>query len=217
MKNTAMKKQLLGLCFSAFAASALANTGDDVYHVQTQWAVANYELSGDDQEKAFTTLVEEVENLTKANPKSADLWIWSGIVKSSFAGVKGGLGALSLAKQSRADLERALQLDAGALQGSAYTSLGALYSKVPGWPVAFGSGKKARELFAKALKINPQGIDSNYFYAEFMYDEGEYREAEKHYLLAQRAAPRPDRPLADAGRQKEISAGLEKVRKKLDH
>lgn len=211
-----MKRQLLALCLGIIAISAFANVSDDVHRIQTQWAITNYQLTGDDQEQAFTDLVEEVEYLTKANPKSADLWIWSGIVKSSFAGVKGGLGALSLAKQSRADLERALELDAEALQGSAYTSLGALYSKVPGWPVGFGSDKKARKLFAKALQINPQGIDSNYFYAEFMYDEGDYHEAEKHYLLAQQATPRPDRPLADSGRQKEIAAGLEKVRKKLN-
>ncbi len=50
---------------------------------------------------------------------------------STYAGAKGGLGALSLAKKSRAVLESALMIDDQALQGSAYTSLGALYAKVP--------------------------------------------------------------------------------------
>ena len=36
-------------------------------------------------------------------------------------------------------------------RGSAYTSLGTLYFKVPGWPVGFGDEEKAEELLRKAL------------------------------------------------------------------
>ena len=60
------------------------------------------------------------------------------------------------------------------MDGSAYTSLGTLYHKLPGFPIAFGSDKKARMYLEKALQISPDAIDPNYFYGEFLYDDGEY-------------------------------------------
>jgi tetratricopeptide (TPR) repeat protein len=65
------------------------------------------------------------------------------------------------------------------------------------------------------LKINPNGIDPNYFYAELLYQEGDYAEA-LHYLeKAAHAAPRPGRELADQGRRAEVAALAAKARKQL--
>jgi Tfp pilus assembly protein PilF len=119
------------------------------------------------------------------------------------------------AKRARAQFEAALALDDKALDGSAYTSLGTLYHKMPGWPVGFGSDKKAREYLEKALQLSPTAIDPNYFYGEFLYDEGEYARALEYLEVAQKAPPRPGREIADAGRQAEIRALIEKTRKKL--
>jgi hypothetical protein len=57
-----------------------------------------------------------------------------------------------------------MAIDPRALQGSAYTSLGSLYYQVPGWPIGFGDDKRAEAMLLKALEINPDGIDPNYFY-----------------------------------------------------
>ena len=141
-------------------------------------------------------------------PNSAESWIWSGIIKSTYAGAKGGLGALSLAKESKADLEKAMSLNDHALEGSAYTSLGTLYYSVPGWPVGFGDDDKAEELLQKALALNPNGIDSNYFYGSYLINEKRYDEARQFLHKAQMAPPRPDRQLADEGRQQEILDAL---------
>jgi len=197
------------------SVQADASTDDEVRRLQQRWAEVNYQLEGKTQITAFEELVAEADRLTAANPDSAPAWIWSGIVKSSFAGAKGGLGAMKLAKASRSDLERAMQIDPNALQGSAYTSLGTLYFKVPGWPVGFGDEEKAEELLKKALTINPDGIDPNYFYGDFLFEQKRYDEAEQALLKAQQAPKRPDRPLADAGRQEEIQVALLKVREKL--
>ncbi|RKZ94041.1 MAG: hypothetical protein DRQ46_10605, partial [Gammaproteobacteria bacterium] len=167
------------------------------------------------QKEAFDELVIQADKATESYPDSAEVLIWSGIVKSSYAGAKGGLGALSLAKASKADLEKAMTINDTALSGSAYTSLGTLYFKVPGWPLGFGKDKKAKELLEKALTINPDGIDSNYFYAEYLADQRLYGEAEKYLLKAQQAPTRPDRPVADKGRHDDIEVSLEKVRAKL--
>ena len=61
----------------------------------------------------------------------------------------------------------ALKIIDKAFSGSAYTSLGTLYFKAPSWPISFGDDKKAEVMLKQALAINPDGIDSNFFYAEF--------------------------------------------------
>ncbi len=186
-----------------------------VEQLQQRWAVANYQLAGKEKIEAFETLKTDAETYTAQHPEQANGWIWSGIIKSTYAGAKGGLGALGLAKAARGDLESALQIDGSAMNGSAYTSLGTLYFNVPGWPLGFGNNKKAKEFLLKGLEINPDGIDGNYFYAEFLRDQGELKEAKSYYAKAQSAPPRATRPLADEGRQKEIRSALAIVNKKL--
>ncbi|MDR2214118.1 MAG: tetratricopeptide repeat protein [Pseudomonadales bacterium] len=193
------------------SGGVLADLDGDVRHLQERWAEINYQLEGKTKLAAFEQLVSEADAITRANPNAAETWIWSGIIKSTYAGAKGGLGALSLVKASKADLERALEIDPSALQGSAYTSLGALYYSVPGWPVAFGDDDKAEELLKQALSVNPDGIDSNYFYADYLINEKRYAEARTYLEKAQQAAPRPGRELADSGRQGEIAAKLREI------
>lgn len=206
----------ISILILALATSpAFATAADDIAMLQKRWAEVNYTLQGDEQIEAWEALASRADKIVAAYPGSAGAWIWKGIIKSSYAGAKGGLGALGLVKDSRKSLEKALSIDPDAMQGSAYTSLGALYFKVPGWPIGFGDDDKAKQLLKQALKINPNGIDSNYFYGEFLLENGKYQEA-KHYLLkARNAAPRPERPLADEGRQREISERLDSIEKEL--
>ncbi len=193
-----------------------AETNDEIVaELQHDWAVANYQMQGDAQIKAYEALIERAETAAVNHPKSAEILVWNGIIKSAFAGVKGGVGALSFAKQAKKSLEASMKINDKALDGSAYASLGTLYFKVPGWPLGFGSDKKAVQLLEKALEINPDGIDSNYFYADYLRDQKDFENAEKYLLKAQQAAPRPDRPVADSGRQQEIMAALVEVREKL--
>lgn len=211
--NACLKLCVFGLLLPGvvFAESV----DEAVSQLQHDWAVANYEMSGKEQQAAYESLIERSELAVKQHTSSAELLVWNGIIKSSFAGVKGGVGALSYAKQAKKSLEAAMRISDQVLQGSAYTSLGTLYFKVPGWPLGFGNNEKAEQLLTKALEINPDGIDSNYFYADYLLDQKDFENAERYFLKAQHAAPRADRPIADAGRQREILAALAKVREKL--
>lgn len=194
------------LFFATF--SSIAQAQDTVHDLQKEWAIANYQLEGDAQLDAFEALKEDALRFTTEHPEDADGWVWSGIIKSTYAGAKGGLGALKLAKSARKDLEKAIEIDGTAMNGSAYSTLGTLYFSVPGWPLGFGSDKKAEQMLRKGLELNPDGIDSNYFFAQFMRDQNNLAEARTYYLKARTAAPRPDRPLADQGRQLDIDTAL---------
>lgn len=213
-----LRQMLLSICVTAtlLSASAIAQENEaSLLDVQHQWAAANYQLNDDEQEQAFEALLAEINALTSAHPKDAELLIWQGIIQSSYAGSKGGLGALSLAKQAKKSLEQALAINPNALSGSAYTSLGTLYHKVPGWPLAFGDDDKAKDLLEKALAINPKGIDPNYFYGEFLFDKRQYAKAKQALEAALAAAPREQRPIADEARRAEVLALMQKVDAKL--
>jgi Tfp pilus assembly protein PilF len=112
-------------------------------------------------------------------------------------------------------LEKAEKIDGNALDGSAHTSLGALYYQVPAWPIGFGSKDKAREELTAGLRANPRGIDSNYFWGDFLYNQGQYAEAAKTLRTALAAPPRPGREVADAGRRGEVQKLLAAVDGKL--
>ncbi|MCL2345062.1 MAG: hypothetical protein FWC58_04315 [Desulfobulbus sp.] len=181
--------------------------------IQDEWADIKYRQPAKQQPDLYRALAEKAHKLAEAHPYSAEILIWEGIVVSSEAGARGGLGALSLAKEARRLLEESLKLNEKALNGSAYASLGTLYAKVPGWPIGFGDGKRAEELFTKALAINPAGIDPHFFYGEYLIDDGRVAEGRRHLETALKAPPRPGRELADQGRRQEIQALLDKTAK----
>jgi tetratricopeptide (TPR) repeat protein len=205
------------LLLGGLARAAPADFDAELRAIQTEWARINYAVAGSDAKvAAFDTLAARAATFSARHPQRAEPLIWEGIVLSTEAGAKGGLGALSLAKASRDRLERSLTLDPTALAGSAHTSLGTLYHKVPGFPVGFGSDKKAEEHLREALRQNPTGIDPNYFYAELLYDDDRHAEALTHLQKALKAPARPGRETADLGRRQEIEQLMAKVRAALD-
>ncbi|WP_202884381.1 hypothetical protein [Halomonas sp. YLGW01] len=200
------------LALSSLPALAMEpDVEEAVQALQQRWAEIHYRLADDAQAKAFETLEQEADGYLAHYPEAAELHIWAGIVRSTEAGAKGGLGALSLVKAARDDLETALDLDPTALEGSAYTSLGALYYQVPGWPLAFGDDDKAEWHLRQALKFNPDGIDSLYFWGDYLHQQGRDAEARQALLRALDAPARPGRELADRGRREEIQALLDRL------
>ncbi|MCX7198034.1 MAG: hypothetical protein NTW37_08650 [Proteobacteria bacterium] len=206
----------LGATFGLGAAPALAGPEESVAALQSEWEQIKYRQPADRQERTFEALAKKAAAVRSEFRDRADVDIWYAIVLASHAGAKGGLGALSLAKEAKVALEQAIARDPKALEGSAYTSLGSLYYQVPGWPIGFGDKDKARELLARALTINPRGIDPNFFMGDFLYRTGDYEGSRRSLELALQAPTRPARPLADEGRRREAEALLVLVRQKLN-
>jgi len=190
---------------------AFAGVPEEVSNLQQKWEQVRYKTPASAQEAQYEQLVNEAEKTAAANPGSADLLIWYAIIESTYAGAKGGLGALSHVKNAKKLLEQAIALNPDALSGSAYTSLGSLYYQVPGWPIGFGDDKKALEMLKKGLAINPDGIDPNYFYGDYLFRQGNYAEAEAALNKALQAPPRAGRKVADEGRRGEIQVLLAKI------
>ena len=195
------------------AGPALAGAVEDgVAEIQQEWAQIRYERAPAERERLYEALAAKAHRLVQAQANRSEPLIWEGIVVSSLAAEKGGLGALSLAKQAKALYEDAIRIDGNVLDGSAYNSLGVLYYKVPGWPLGFGDKAKARELLQKALAINPAGIDANYFYGEYLVEAGQRADAIPYLERALTAPARAGRQVADDGRRTEARQLLDRTR-----
>jgi tetratricopeptide (TPR) repeat protein len=177
----------------------------EVREIQSEWARLYYmDEFLNKNYRELQALADQADLLAQDHPQNAEALVWDAIVLSTLAEKKGGLGALSLVKKARLKLEQAEAIDPEVLGGSVYASLGSLYSKVPGWPIGFGNDTKAEKYFRKALAINPQGLDINYFFAEYLVDQGNDVMALEHIERALQAAPMADRPLADQGRRQQV-------------
>lgn len=207
---------LMSLAATAALASDLPQMDAGIDQLQRSWAHINYEVKSKPAQAAeFDKLAARAAALSKQFPNRAEPLVWQAIILSTEAGAKGGMGALPLVKEAKALLERAERINPGALNGSVYTTLGSLYYQVPGFPVGFGDKAKARSYLKKAVAANPNGIDPNYFYGDFLLKQGEYADAVKVLERAAAAPGRPGRELADRGRRAEVAAALAEARRKL--
>lgn len=192
--------------------AAAAALDDGVTQLQRDWEVIQYQSPAGERERQFEALAARAHQLSESHPAHSEPLVWEGIIVSSWAGAKGGMGALGLVKQAKALYEKAIQIDGNALEGSAYNSLGVLYYKVPGWPIGFGDKTKAAELLQKALAVNPNGIDPNYFYADYLVETRQGDKAAPYLERAMQAPARPGRQIADSGRREEARQLLARIK-----
>jgi tetratricopeptide (TPR) repeat protein len=215
-----MKRAILALAVALTASAALAEPpalDSRLDGLARGWAHANFEIR-DNGARATEAgrLAAEAGGLARQYPNRAEPLVWEAIATATEAGAKGGMGGLSLAKSARALLEQAERINPAALgDGSVYSSLGSLYAQVPGFPIGFGDPAKARAYLQKALAANPNGIDPNYFYGDFLSRQGDHAGAVRALERAVSAPPRPGREVADRGRRLEAQALLAQERRKV--
>lgn len=208
MKKYAWLIALLFAANSAFAETAPLDAA--IEKLQHGWATAYYKTPEKDKEAAFEKLVKEAHEVSAANPGRAEPLIWEGIITSTLAKYQSIFSAGGTAKAARDLLLAAEKIDANALHGSALTSLGSLYYKVPRFG-SFGDHDKARDYLERALKINPDGIDPNFFMGELMVERGDRAKALEYFKKALNAPARPGREDADTGRKAEIQEAIKKL------
>ena len=69
---------------------------DALTEIQHDWEVIRYQTPAAEREKRFETLAAKAHRVSENHPGRSEPLIWEGIVVSSVAGEKGGLGALGL-------------------------------------------------------------------------------------------------------------------------
>ena len=198
------------------ASTAAPSMDADLRHLEHAWAHIVYEVKDSGQQlDQIDALSKEAAGVVQRYPGRAEPLIWDGIITSEEAAIASVFTALGYAEDARSLFERAQKIDPKALNGAVPMSLGTLYYRVPGFPVAFGDNDKARNYLEQGLAQNPDGLDSNYFYGDFLLEQGDYSKAKQvleHGLLA---PANPDRPVWDNGRRAEIRALLAKATAKL--
>lgn len=198
---------------AALPAIAIAGVTEDVKAINDGWAHIVYEVRGSStQTKALDALARQAAQIVARNPGKAEPLLWQGIVTSEQANRANFFHKLGLATKARDIIARAYAINPRAANGGAAMSLGVLYFKVPGSPIGFGDDAKARKLLKEALALDPGGLDANYFYGDFLLDQGDAKGARLFLQKALRAPHDPARPVWDAGRRREVQALLAKAK-----
>lgn len=197
------------ICLSLPAHAALS---DDLAGLQNEWARIKYQVSGKDAKlAAIAPLEKKAAAISAANPQSADAIIWEAIILATDANITKSLSGLPKVEKARDLLIASLKINPKAMDASAHMTLGSLYYQVPGWPVGFGDDEKAEQHLKAALAINPDGMDTNYWYGEFLLDDGRAGAAIPYLERAVKAPIRENRKVADEGRRKEAQSALSKA------
>ena len=217
-----MSRILIAACAIAGAAfiltpQARADASDPAGDLAHAWDHVQFELTDRDQRlQGFSDLADRADHMLQTSPDNAEVMVWEAISLSSEAGEIRGPSALGKVKKARDLLLAAEQIDPNTLgDGSIYSSLGTLYYQVPPFPIGFGNKKKARVFLEKALEQNPDGIDPNYFMADYLVHTGDYKSALKYVETAEAAPARPDRAIADEGRMQELAALRTSIEEKI--
>ncbi len=213
-----MNKTLLALAaclivpLAVVAAPAAAQSMvDDVRAVNNGWAHIAYEMNGSShQAQALGQLDRQASQVVARYPGQADPLLWEGIVVSEEANRANFFHQLGLAYRARDLIAKAYAINPRAANGGAAMSLGVLYYKVPGSPIGFGDKNRARQLLQQGLALDPDGLDANYFWGDFLADRGDKPGARAALEKALRAPHDPSRPAWDTGRRREVQALLAK-------
>ena len=220
MNLRAINNVSLALIFAALpmtiSFAADAQFDEELISIQREWAAANYSSArNSNRREAFEALVEHSADFAERYSSEVEAIAWDGIILSTYAGEVSAFSAMKYARAARERLHQAEAMDGTALSGGVYASLGALYSKVPGGIMGFGDDEIAEDYFKKALTIDAANIDSNYFYGEFLLDQGRADEALLYLARAIEAPVVASRPVFDAERRAEARALIDDARREV--
>ena len=182
------------LCWPIFAQERVQKMPSDFAQeiAQLRYRVTQIDVESTNKLSDFLELARHADAAIKKYPDRAEPLVWKGIALAARAKYQ-GLSALAVVREARDVLERAIHMDPSTSDAAAYNALGMLYHKVPGWPVSFGSNRKARDYFEKAI-AQSSNLDTCFRYGEFLLDIGETQEGLRYLKRALEFPERSGRP-----------------------
>jgi tetratricopeptide (TPR) repeat protein len=136
-----------------------------------------------ESEAALKALLEKAVTYRDANPEQAEAWLVTARIRAVYARSQ-GMSALAMAKEVKAEFEKAIELNPAAQDGMAQGYLGNVYMQVPGWPISYGDSKKGLKLMQDTLATYPSNALINLFYAQYLVAEKQYQEAQSYLRKA---------------------------------
>jgi len=209
MKNIVFVVLLL-LSNQCFAESL----NDSLKSIESEWASIYYSTPKKKQGPAYIRLLDKTAKLTRQYPDAAEAIFWHAVLKAAYAEHQDAFPALEAIHEARDLLIKAIKINPETMNGSAYVTLGTLYYMAPKWPVSFGDDDAAKQMLETALKINPEGIDANYFYGEFLLLHNKLNEAAVYFEKAAAAPARREQLYADNQLKTEAEAALKKAQER---
>ncbi len=180
--------------------------------IESEWATIQYQKNPQDQAIHFPLLLKKIHLLRQHYPNNKEFQVWEAIVMANNAAYETPFKALQSLEAVRENLENIVSSQPETLDGAALVTLGTLYYMVPGWPISFGNKDQAQHYLTQALAINPTGIDTNYFYADFLIQQGEYQKGHQYLQAALQAPIRPTQTFADKQLKKLAEESIQKIR-----
>ena len=189
-------------------AQAMDPVETEARALQAEWAEVFYAAPRQEHAPKYKALLTRVRELKARHPNRAEPLIVEAIILCTYSAAALGLDTLDMLEQARTLLEQAIDLDPPALDAAAYVTLGNLYRRLPGWPILYGDKHLARQYFENGLKLYPDAIDTNYFYGDFLLDQGDQAQARRYLERASRAPIRPSLRISDEQLRKETLEAL---------
>jgi tetratricopeptide (TPR) repeat protein len=212
-----MKKICLGILLFLFYQSIVhsAEMSPVLLEMSERWATLKFNTEPGERREPLKTLAEEIGHVASEQPNNPVALVWHAVVLSTLAKESSDIAGLRMAKQAKHLLEQAESIDPGVLDGTIYTVLGSLYYQVPGYPLGFGDDEKAEQHLLKALKINPDNIDANFYYGEFLLQEKRYQSAIMAFEKVLTLPIRVKNRVADTGLKKVAEEALSTAKARL--
>lgn len=184
---------LLMLTVNMATASSLM---DEINGIESDWAKVFYHSAKTDDmaKKEYSRLIAKTQRLEIKYPDATEPIFWEANILASRAEHENIFTALASIETAKTLLKQVIQKDASTLGGAALITLGILYYEMP---LTYNRNSMAENHLKEALKINPNGVDPNYFYAEFLRSMDQAIAAIKYYKFALSATVRFEQQFAD--------------------
>lgn len=209
-----MRKLIFVVLLLLSAQCFAGDLKDSLKSIEAEWASVYYGTPKSKQGPAYVELLGKAENLVRQYPKAAEPIFWQAVLKATYAEQQDAFTALNAIREARDLLLKAIAINPEAMDGSAYVTLGTLYYMVPKWPISFGDDNAAQQMLETALKINPEGIDANYFYGEFLMLHNRPNDAVIYFEKASAAPARADQVYADNQLKTEAKLALKNTQER---